>query len=258
METNNVYVIPNNNINLINTNRHKCSFCHCEGHNITTCNSTVLSSINNYLIYSKSEYLILHNDNRLLSIQAFENYLYDFCSQSENNLKLIKFVACRFYNVRLRSMIQIAINQILLRLYDIDIAWLTFHEYNFVPFNENTPVRISNILNGILLNYAANEYMNNTNFNTNIIFTDYQIKLKKIHDNNDNIECSICYNTVNKKNCASLDCNHEYCIDCVKQLINKKHKNCPYCRENIKNITCCNEENYNKLSELSELSELSI
>lgn len=243
-ETNNVYIIPNHG-NILNRDRsrHKCSFCHHEGHNITTCNSNVLTSLNNYLIYLKSEFTIMNDGNRVLSIKAFENYLYDYSIQSENNIKLLKFIGCRFYNTRLRSMLQIVINQMILRLYDIDINWITFHEYNFVPFNQHTPVRISYVLHGILLNYENQHYNNLEELNNS---PNFKIQLSNCENTLSN-ECSICYNTFEKKNCASFDCNHDYCIDCVKQLVNNKHKNCPYCRDEIKNITCYTEENYNKL-----------
>ena len=241
--------------------RPKCSFCHHEGHNITTCNSNVLKGINDYLIYLKCEFMILNDGNRILAIKAFENYIYDYCSISENNVKLIKYVACRFYNTRLHSLLQISINQIILHLYDIDIAWLTFHEYNFVPFNQNTPVRITSILNGILLNYISNEEMNNfdNNFDTNVIFDNYAIKINMSTSNSidnpvsEDIECAICYNNFEKKNCASFECKHEYCVDCVQQLVNKKHTNCPYCREKFNNITCYSEESYIKLDKLNNL-----
>jgi hypothetical protein len=266
MENTNMYVIPGSNITL-NSARRKCSFCYCEGHNITTCNNNVLVSVNNYLIYLKEQFMIIHNNNRILSIQEFETYLYNYCSQSESNIKLLKYVACRFYNTRLRSLLQIVINQILLRLYDIDIAWLTFNDYNFIPFNQYTPVRVSAILNGILLNYMSNEMLggnfninNDNNFDTNSIFINYEIKLETHKDANDNIntdlECSICYNLVKKINCATFDCKHECCIDCTKQLINKKHTSCPYCRDVIKNITCYTEECYSKLSNTDNTNNL--
>jgi|UniRef100_A0A6C0D995 hypothetical protein len=237
------YVIPSNNINM-NHNRRKCSFCHCEGHNITTCNSNILSSVNNYLIYLKEHFTNNNDGNRILAIKDFENYLYDYCNESENNIKLLKYIACRFYNTRLRSMLQIVINQIILRLYDIDINWVSFHEYNFVPFNEHTPVRISYVLNGILLNHTNALYNNLQESNS---LKNYEFELEKCQENT-SIECSICYNTVQKINCGSFKCKHEYCIDCIEQLVNKKHTSCPYCREEIKNITCYNEEYYNKLT----------
>jgi len=234
----------------------KCSFCGCQGHNITVCNSNIIVAANNYLIYLKNHFTTQHN-NRILAIRDFENYLYNYCSQTHNHSKLIKAIACRFYTTRLRSSLIIAINKIILSLFEIDINWISFHEHNYVPFNEHTPVRISYVLNGILINYMVEIQRNQSNnFDTNIIFKNYEIKLETLDhgkqcDNNNNntvFECSICYNSVEKIDCASLECKHDYCIDCTKQLVVKKHTNCPYCRYEIKNITCYSEESYNKLS----------
>jgi hypothetical protein len=196
---------------------------------------------NNYLIYLKNNLLVLHNNNRILAIQDFEKHIYDYYTYCDNNIKLLKSIACRFYSIRLRSLLIVTINKIILRLFDINIAWLTYNEYNLVPFNENTPIRITTILHGILLN-LTNDIMHNT-----ITETNYDIKLETIVNTNKEVECSICYNSLKINNCASFECKHEYCIDCTEQLIIKKHTDCPYCRNKIKNITCYNEESYNKL-----------
>jgi NAD-dependent SIR2 family protein deacetylase len=140
-------------------------------------------------------------------------------------------------------MLQVAINKIILSLYNIDVNWITHHEYNFVPFNENTPTRISYVLNGIILNFASNNIIDNT-------FTNCKIELSKYHGKLSSFECSICYNTIEEKDCASFECKHEYCIDCIEQLVKKKHTSCPYCREEIKNITCHSDESYHKLNKL--------
>jgi len=245
MENTNIFVIPNNNINL-NRYRNKCSFCRFEGHNITRCNNNKLININTYLILLKNTLTLFNNHNRVLSIIDFENYLYNYCSQSVNNAKLLQYVACRFYNTRLRSPIQISINQIILRLFDINIEWLINNEYNFIPFNQNTPIRISHIINGILLNYYSNGIIDNCDN----VFTNYEIKMEKYNDDknvNIEIECSVCYNSSKKTSFVSLNCNHEYCIECTEQFINKKITTCPYCRNKIVNLTCYTEELYNKL-----------
>jgi hypothetical protein len=241
----------------------KCSFCSCKGHNITTCNNNIIVAANNYLIYLKNHFISQHNTNRILAIRDFENYLYNYCSQTHNNAKLIKAIARRFYNTRLRSLLIVTINKIILNLFEIDINWITFHQHNYVPFNEHTPVRISYILNGIIINYMAEIQRNtndindnNNNSDANNIITNYEIKLEPIDnekqydntDTNTDIECSICYNSVKKTHCATFECKHEYCIDCTKQLVIKKHTSCPYCRHEIKNIICYTEECYNKLS----------
>lgn len=231
-----------NNTNLNRITR-KCSFCRCEGHNISSCNNDDLAFLNNYFIFLKNSCMERHSGNRILAIQNFEIYIYDFCSLSEQNIKWIKSVACRFYNNRMRCMLQVAINKIILSLYNIDIYWITHHEYNFIPFNMNTPVRISYVLNGILMNFASNNIINNN-------VSNYKIELSKLDDKLSSFECSICYNTIEGKLCGSFECKHEYCIDCIEQLVNKKHTSCPYCRGKIENITCHSNESYDKLNKL--------
>jgi len=251
---NSMYVIPNNNIVLNHLSR-KCSFCRCQGHNITTCNNTMLMTVNSYLMYLKNHFMVLYEGNRILAVEEFEKYLYTVCGQSNDNIKILRYVACRFYRARLRGFLQITINKILLALFDIDIEWLTFHEYNFVPFNEHTPIRLSAILTGILLNYSLSA--NNANFDSNIIFTHHEIKVIKTELYNENKdttnECSICYESVEKLKCVSFECEHEYCINCVEQMLNKKHNTCPYCRKQIKKISCYTEEEYNKLVTITNL-----
>ena len=81
----------------------------------------------------------------------------------------------------------------------------------------------------------------------------YDIKLEDRDnddsDNSDNkeIECSVCYNSFKKTKFVSLNCKHEYCIDCTEQFINKNITSCPFCRNKISKLTCYTEELYNKL-----------
>jgi len=240
-----LYVIPNNGF-ILNKHKRKCSFCNCEGHIITSCNNELLVNSNNYLIYLKNNLLLFHNNNRISAIQDFEKHVYDYYTYSDSNKKLLRAIACRFYNTRLRSLLIISINRIILRLFDINIQWLTFHEYNFVPFNENSPIRISYIFQGMLIN------MTNIMINNMTPEPVYDIKLLTINDTNNNYntetECSICYNSLKQIDYASFECKHDYCVDCVTQLMFKKHNTCPHCRNNICVISCYNKENYDKLT----------
>lgn len=47
------------------------------------------------------------------------------------------------------------------------------------------------------------------------------------------IDCTICLDS--KENFSTLRCGHQFCNDCIKQLIeHKSFKNCPMCRTSIK------------------------
>ncbi len=49
------------------------------------------------------------------------------------------------------------------------------------------------------------------------------------------MECSICFNKVNKKSKEFLNgCSHWVCIDCFKKLNEHKINTCPVCRANFR------------------------
>jgi len=253
MSISSLYVIPTSD-QLINRFERKCSFCGCKNHNVTRCNNEVISSFNNYLIFLKNYYMSFYSNVMLLAIQNFENYLYDFCNESEDNKKILKTVACRFYKIRLRSLLQISINNIIMQLFDINLSWFSNNSYNFISFTQYTPMRISVVLNQITLNYITS---NNNNINNEIVTNEcihYEIKLEELINSNDNtnndisiiIECPICYNNFNKTNIVTLNCKHDYCLDCTQKMLNTKHKKCPYCRNVIETITCYSKDVYDK------------
>jgi hypothetical protein len=187
----------------------------------------------------------------LFAIQDFELDLYNFYNESDVNKKILRSVACRFYRIRMRSRIEVIMNNIILMVFDIDFSWFSNFEYNTILFNENTPIRISFILNQIITNYVNNNGVNTNKIN---IYKDCEIKLENpdvfdIVNNNIQIECNICYEAIVKTKFVSLDCKHEYCIECTEQLINKNIACCPFCRNKIQKLTCYTGEVYNKLNE---------
>lgn len=68
-----------------------------------------------------------------------------------------------------------------------------------------------------------------------IIFTLEQIKIS---------ECCICFNN---DEMAKLNCNHDVCKNCTKELINRNNLSCPLCREQITNICVSTLDTYNLL-----------
>jgi hypothetical protein len=246
MENSNTYIIPNSSL-ILNKYKRKCSFCNCEGHTVASCNDELLVSSNNYLIYLKNN-LLLHHNNKILAIQDFENHIYDYYTYSINNKKLLKAIACRFYRTRLRSLLIVTINKIILHLFDIEIAWLTFNEYNLIPFNENSPIKITTILEGIInlimINNIMDVVINNNNYDIKLECFD---NIDNINSDNKDLECSVCYNSFKNSKFISLNCKHEFCIDCTEQFINKNITSCPFCRNKISTLTCYTEELYNKL-----------
>jgi hypothetical protein len=46
-------------------------------------------------------------------------------------------------------------------------------------------------------------------------------------------ECSVCYESITKRNGITLQCNHIFHAKCVKRWISSNHTTCPYCRAAI-------------------------
>ena len=79
-----------------------CSFCNNIGHNVVKCDDIRLCIFKRYLIYMKNEIILdvnieMNNNshlndifNSVRKIEKMEEILYEFCSKSEENRKLIK------------------------------------------------------------------------------------------------------------------------------------------------------------------------
>jgi len=52
------------------------------------------------------------------------------------------------------------------------------------------------------------------------------------------IECSVCYEEVNYERCVTLQCQHPFCMYCIKRLIQDRNQvaRCPMCRDPIQTI----------------------
>jgi len=260
------------------TEPRKCSFCKNPGHTLKNCNDNRLIAFNEYLFYIK-DLIILDNTgelnnylpednsvyNSIVKIEKMEKFIYDFCLESAENKKKIKQFASRFCRCRLRSRLQVSVNKIIVYLFQLNFSLIINHAFNNTPFSEETPIRISCILNGILINYLWNNTQSsNDNYERDLEYSTIvsKIKINLVHlfhyKNNDevnmeiDIECSICYNNYKLEDCVKFNCKHDFCVECTNQLIKNKHSNCPNCRSEINEITCYKEESHISLQQLQE------
>jgi hypothetical protein len=191
-------MISNNCLNLTDRihkirQQRKCSFCKNIGHTVTNCNDLRLPGFKTYLFYIKNGILLntideLNNNipaddniyNSILKIEQMESFLYDYCRESQDNLKLIRTFASRFCSCRLRSRIQVTINKIIVYLFELNYNLISNHSFNYTPFSEETPVRISCVLNGILINYLIYNDLSyeNNNYETELQYTSIISKIK--------------------------------------------------------------------------------
>jgi hypothetical protein len=55
-------------------------------------------------------------------------------------------------------------------------------------------------------------------------------------------ECSICYENIEINKIVKINCSHEFCVGCIKKIINSDIKKCALCRNNIDCIKVKNTE----------------
>ena len=234
----------------------KCSFCNNIGHNVTKCDDNKLCTFKRYLFYVKNQILseetieIHSNDsinyvyNSIRKIEKMEEFLYNYCSQSEENTKIIKTFACRFGKCRLRTRMQVSINKIIVFLFDLNYSLLLNHSLNNTPFSEENPISISCLLNDIITNYQLYNDLTHDISNDNDI--ESTIKFVVSDCTNDKkkeiIDCSICFNEYDLDSCITFNCDHNFCSECAIQLFKNKHVNCPNCRTKIIQLNCYNNE----------------
>ena len=94
----------------------------------------------------------------------------------------------------------------------------THEEDNYINFILNTH------LNELISNYIDEIYKSN-----NTLTEDDFSKLNVIKQN---IECAICME--NKDIGIKLECEHIYCVECIKKWLTENKKTCPYCRKEVK------------------------
>ena len=80
-------------------------------------------------------------------------------------------------------------------------------------------------------------------------------RVREENDEQIKIECNICYELCNNTNFIKLNCNHEFCKECIKNILKCCKSNfnepcCAYCREKINAITCKNETIDEEFSDL--------
>jgi len=79
--------------------------------------------------------------------------------------------------------------------------------------------------------------------------------VREENDEQIKIECNICYELCNNTNFIKLNCNHEFCKECIKNILKSCKSNfnepcCAYCREKVNAITYKNETIHEEFTDL--------
>lgn len=203
-----------------------CSFCRERGHNITTCNSDRLSEFENTCSIQV---------RNMTSQYDFKNWI---MQNYRHDQLLLKTFAIRKFCITSRASVY----------YCIDL--ITDYMYRNYRSNPITQDETDNLVN-ILYNLRTPQQ----NINNNYQHTD-SIRLLQIlysiilpnrilepirhsiissytNDENENIqlscECNICWEQKEVKNFVKLDCNHEFCKDCLVKSLKADQRATPCC-----------------------------
>ena len=208
----------NSNVSTRRCSRRRCLFCKKPGHNINNCDNYQLRDFHalcNYKIEFSKRYYSL--PRRIL-----KDWLSDYSLQ---NSLLIKAFASSYLGICIRNL---------------NIADIVHEIYNYYCLTYSIPFQNDNLFEDMEFEVMETTHqLNEDNIQNNKRFN---ITIKIIENSgyfiNEN-ECFICYekNSINKF--IKLNCNHEFCKDCIKKQIKStitENVHCALCRNIIDNI----------------------
>lgn len=263
----------------------KCSFCQVYGHNIKNCNDIELLNFKEKVLNLRNLY-IREPDTFLNCLDRFHIRLLWVLAVNEckilvrntNKNQCIDAI----YNKFMRSQARLyESNQDRFPI-DNELGEHINKIYQFYPQRQIDDQEEEQRIQVLLDLYNTNQ---NQNHNQNIDYIsdhdilsvsssssddeeefeitwtidrtgDFPNKLKitktlDIHVNTNTIqtlECGICYEEKVFENFIHLQCNHEFCHDCINKQIDTKKASCAFCRENMNHFVIRSQEVDNLIS----------
>ena len=232
------------------TIRNTCSFCRQTGHNIKTCNDIRIQNFETTCSLEVQNY----NSN-----DDFQQWLRENYTRDSDNILLLKVFTIQKFHLRGRISLDICIEYIALYIYSkykINEVNIQYNEGNYrVPevlndYYEN----MRNIQEQLWMELFMNGIRNINTENYNVI-EKYNISSfienKENEDMTINRECNICYDEKINKRFVKLNCNHDFCGDCIIKILKApKTPCCAFCRGEIKSLTSKSDEMFCELSKL--------
>ncbi len=241
----------------INNNSTMCSFCGHIGHDIRSCESPEILTIEQSFAQLYIDNLCESTYLQLNEAQTEEFFVYKMTSRYL--LRYIRVVAVTTGLARASGFTKADYATLIYGLYRqmfLNIALGNYVPNNDSETNTNTTNYIRNLIDEFNLAAAT------VNTNTNIINDlksfrfDIGLNLDTNSDisSNTNCECGICLEqNIEKKNMVNLNCNHSFCGNCVVRVLEMSSPSkipcCAFCRTNIVNIETSSSDNYTQLAE---------
>jgi len=237
--------------------RRRCSFCRRSGHNITRCieNKIEIFEINCQTICRRTE------------VREFKEYLQMqiFTGQIEKDfLRTYAERKCDFIILH-PILSEYDLYDIIDRIANYNYSLYSYEDRNIEsdmvrilenfrnpeeraePSTQNMAASLENDLASAVLFYDMMMMLNSQQEETHLLrentieiisLEEVKIKILKKQQKQEK-ECDICYENHKQVNFVKIvDCKHEFCKNCVKQIIaiNKDKCCCPLCRGKIKKI----------------------
>ena len=221
-----------------------CSFCRQPGHSINLCNDQRIQDFDNLCRSKKLEF-----EDSLIPIDAFQEWIYEYWPGNEQIIKAYAVSKC---GALLRDRILNLIESIMIHLYGEEYL---LSEDSPPPLVEDLDdnVEIDDI-NSDLIIYHIVSLLTQNEFRT-AGERKFSIKcdLNKI-ESQEVCDCNICFEEFNITNFVKLNCNHEFCKECVKQTLKTCNRfldpTCAYCRAPITNLSFKNNDVQSEFSEM--------
>lgn len=198
-----------------------CSYCRLHGHNIKNCNDFSLILFDELCCIKKNE---------TEDPGQFVNWLATFALENVARNYLVKAYGISKCGCRFRDNMHIIIENITKKTFSVtendftlpitDVSSTTFNLLMYA---------LSDLSSDLLTNYAQ-------------VYPEESIAIELIYDNsfnknmNENMDCPICYEEKETSGILKLNCDHELCKECIKQICTVG-PSCPFCRSKIENIT---------------------
>jgi len=229
----------------MSTSSRCCTFCYRNGHSVDQCNNDLLIQLARRI---GQTYQIIIRDT--LENEDPQIRFYNYCRRYFNLIEL-RSVCVRFLNGRSRWTKQ----QHIIHIIDnIDMLQFFTESNSINQFIENYLNSNPNQIEDITIISSTTQVYNYTliprnlenDFNAEINNQNYiTIQLDIICDNDknnnsNNITCPICLeDNIQDSNKIQLNCNHEYCFDCISKVITNyiDQPKCSLCRANISKIS---------------------
>lgn len=240
-----------------------CSFCGLGGHRITNCFDPRLYEFERTLVT-----FIINNNITINSINSngfniFKNFLLERALETPN---LVKAFAIKKCGSNMRQNIDTCIEHIIVyfmerQYHDNEINQRTSSEdqnqlnalrilssqpgfmesiRSLINLNREQQLRTEQLILDYILFIDTILQLNQINQNEEVLNRKFNIQTK-ISDKQENFdeicECVICYESYEKQNFVKLNCDHEFCKDCIIKSLQNERKlvvNCAYCRSEIK------------------------